>query len=79
MPRVLTSSIDRRLLNLVITTKPKPKPKPHTMVAKKYLCNAPRQEVWDEKVEAMLKSLRGNMKQKRSYLRKTLKGLQEEQ
>ncbi|CAJ1946666.1 unnamed protein product [Cylindrotheca closterium] len=48
------------------------------MVAKKYLCNAPRQEVWDEKVEAMLKSLRGTMKQKRSYLRKTLKGLQAE-
>lgn len=49
------------------------------MVAKKYLCNAPRQEVWDEKVEAMLKSMRGTMKQKRSYLRKTLKGLQDEQ
>ena len=49
------------------------------MVTKKYLCNAPRQEVWDEKVEAMLKSLRGTEKQKRKYIRKTLQGLQEEQ
>jgi hypothetical protein len=49
------------------------------MVVKQYLCAAPRQECWDEKVEALLESLGVDKKKSEKAIRQTLKGLREHQ
>jgi hypothetical protein len=47
------------------------------MVIKKYLRAAPRPESWDERAEALLKSLGGNAKKRDKLLRQTLAQLKE--
>eukprot|EP00980_Cylindrotheca_fusiformis_P027804 scaffold22560_cov135-Cylindrotheca_fusiformis.AAC.15 len=47
------------------------------MVAKQYLCSVPRQECWDEKVEALLKSLGGDKRKREKAIRRTLRGLRD--
>jgi hypothetical protein len=48
------------------------------MVGKKFLCAAPRQECWEEKMEALLKSL-GDEKKQAQALKQTLQVLREQQ
>jgi hypothetical protein len=47
------------------------------MVNKKYLCAAPRPEYWDEKGEALLKSLGDDKKKREQVIRQTLHHLKE--
>lgn len=49
------------------------------MVGKHYLCAAPRQECWDEKLEALLKSLGGDERKRAKAIRRTLKALRDHQ
>ena len=44
---------------------------------KKYLCAAPRPSTWEEKAEALLKSLGGDPKKRETVLRQTLSALKE--
>ena len=45
------------------------------MVKSRYLCSAPRPETWDERAEALLKSLGGSATQQETMLRETLDSL----
>jgi len=56
-----------------------PHKSPLTMVTIKYLCSAPRQDCWDEKIDSLLKSLGGDKEKRENALRKTLEGLRERQ
>ena len=47
------------------------------MVNKKYLCAAPRPETWEEKAQAVLKSLGGDVKTREKVLRTTMNVLKE--
>lgn len=47
------------------------------MVTKKYLCSAPRQECWDEKIDSLLESLGGDKEKREKAIRKTLEGLRD--
>lgn len=49
------------------------------MVVKKYLCAAPRPESWEEKAEALLKSMGGDKAKCRTVARQTLSMLKERQ
>jgi hypothetical protein len=49
------------------------------MVVKKYLCAAPRPESWEEKAEALLKSLGGDKVKREHVARQTLDMLKERQ
>jgi hypothetical protein len=42
------------------------------MVAAKYLCAAPHPDTWDERANALLKSLGGDRAKRRKMLRQTL-------
>lgn len=42
------------------------------MVTKKYLCAAPRSDNWDERADALLKSLGGDEKKRDKVVRQTL-------
>jgi hypothetical protein len=48
------------------------------MVARKYLCAAPHPDTWDERAEALLKSLGGNKARRRRILLETLSALDTE-
>lgn len=45
------------------------------MVAKKYLCSAPRADEWEDKAKALLKSFGGSVQKRDESVRKTLEGL----
>jgi hypothetical protein len=47
------------------------------MVTKKYLCAAPRPESWDDKADALLKSMGGDEKKREQICRQTLKNLRD--
>ena len=49
------------------------------MVVKKYLRAAPRRELWEEKAEALLKSLGGDKVKRKHVARQTLGMLKERQ
>jgi hypothetical protein len=48
------------------------------MVAAKYLCSAPHPDTWDERADALLKSLGGDKAKRRKILRETLAALDTE-
>ena len=50
-----------------------------TMVVKKYLCAAPRQEAWDERIDSLLNALDGDRNKLEKVLRQTINGLKERQ
>ena len=45
------------------------------MVKSRYLCSAPRPDTWDERAEALLKSLGGSSEKIETILNDTLKSL----
>lgn len=49
------------------------------MVVKKYLCAAPRQESWDERIDSLLNALDGDRNKLEKVLRQTINGLKERQ
>jgi hypothetical protein len=47
------------------------------MVSRKYLCAAPQLSQWDEKAEALLKSLGGSKQKRKKFIEQTLAALSE--
>ena len=48
------------------------------MVSRKYLCSAPHPDTWDERAQALLKSLGGNQAKRDRIIRETLDALNAE-
>ena len=48
-------------------------------VGRKYICNAPRHEVWEQKAAALLQALGGDAAKRDALVRQTYQALHKEQ